>query len=120
MSKKGVSQLGEAAAKASLNGVRVSARKARLVLDLIRGKRVEIAMQLLQHSPKKSARLVEGLLKSAVANAHEKGEYDIDGLRVSACWANEGKPNKRFLPRAQGRATPIRKATAHITLELGV
>jgi large subunit ribosomal protein L22 len=120
MAKVGKDSLNEVAAKASLNKVRVSARKARLVLDLIRGKRVEVALQLLQHSPKRSARLIETLLKSAVANANEKGAFDIDALRVASCWADEGKPNKRFLPRAQGRATPIRKATAHITVQLGL
>jgi len=106
-------------ASARLNNARISARKARYILDMIRGKQVEPALQVLEHSPRKGARFVEKLLKSAVANAREKSGVDIDDLWITACQADEGKTMKRYLPRAQGRATPLRKRSSHISVFLG-
>ena len=105
-------------AKASLNDVRISPRRARLMLNLIKGKQIEPALQILKFSPKKSARLLEGLLKSAIANASEHKGADVDRLWISGGWVNQGPTLRRFTPRAQGRATPIRKRSSHITILL--
>jgi len=105
-------------ASATLRNVRVSARKARLVIDMIKGKQLEPALQILRFSPKKTAGFAEKLLQSAIANAREKGA-DLDSLWITGAWVDMGRTLKRFMPRAQGRATPIRKRSAHITLELG-
>jgi large subunit ribosomal protein L22 len=104
--------------KASLNNTKVSPRKARLVVDLIRGKQVDSALQILKFSPKKSARLIEKLLNSAISNARENYKLDIDKLWVSGCYVNMSKTLKRYMPRAQGRATPIKKRSSDITVEL--
>lgn len=109
----------EIAGKATLKGIRIGPRKARLILDMIRGKQVEPALQILQHSPRKGAKIVYKLLKSAIANASEHGGADVDRLWITGAHADMGKTIKRFMPRAQGRATPIRKKSSHITLLLG-
>lgn len=107
-------------ASATLRHVRVSPRKARLILNMIKGKQIEPALQILQFNPTKAAALTRTLLKSAIANAQEKGTADIDDLWVTGGYVGMGKTLRRFLPRAQGRATPIRKRSAHITVKLGV
>jgi len=98
--------------------VRSSARKARLVIDHIRGKSVQDARALLQHTPRAVARDIEKLLASAVANAENNHELVGDDLYVKEAYADEGPTLKRFRPRALGRATRIRKRTSHLTLTL--
>ncbi len=104
--------------KATLRGVHVAPSKARLVVDMIRGKRVGKALEALDYCDKKMGPLVRKLLMSAVANARNLSAVDIDELMVKRAWVNEAKMLKRFMPRAQGRATPIRKRYSIITLVL--
>lgn len=103
--------------KASLNNFRVSPRKARLVVDLIRGRGVGQALDILRNCDKKTAPVLKKLLLSALANAANSG-VDPDGLFVKKAWVSEGTTLKRMMPRAQGRATPIRKRSSRINLEL--
>ena len=98
--------------------VRVSPRKARLVMDQIRGKKVEEALNVLNFAPQKSAYLVKKLISSAVANAEENSEIDVDTLFIKRIYADEGPTLKRFRPRALGRASRIRKRTTHLTVIL--
>ena len=105
--------------QASLRHLRMSPRKVRLVIDLIRGKAVEDALNTLFFTKKAAARPVAKLLKSAVANADVKGDYNIDRLVVKTAVVDEGPTWRRWLPRAHGRATRIRKRTSHVTLVLG-
>jgi large subunit ribosomal protein L22 len=104
-------------AKARLNNHRGSARKARLVLDLIRGKQVNIAKNILQFSTKRAARSIAKLLNSAIANATQvAGKTDLSNMVVDKAWANEGKIMRRYMPSIKGSAKPIRKRTCHITI----
>ena len=105
---------------AKLRNVRLSARKARLVVDLVRGKGIQEAMNTLQFSPQKTAPILSKLLKSAVANAEQKGISDVDRLFIKTAFVDQGPVLKRFIPRAQGRASRIRKPTSHITVVLAV
>lgn len=102
--------------KASARYVRVSARKARVVLDLIRGLDVRRADEILQFTDRAVARDVRKVLASAVANAVHNDSQDADELYVIACFADEGPTLRRFRPRARGRATRIRKRSCHITV----
>ena len=104
--------------KALLRNARISPRKARLVVDLVRGKHVEEALDILTCSPKKAAPLVEKLVLSAAANAKNNSDIEVDELFVKSIWVDEGRKFGRFMPRAQGRATPIRKRHSHITVVL--
>lgn len=104
--------------KASLNNARVGAQKARLVVDLVRGKDVNEAVKILTFLNKKSAGMVKKLIESAVANAEHKKVMDIDNLFVKAIWVDQGPVLKRFRPRAQGRAFGVRKKTSHINVVL--
>jgi large subunit ribosomal protein L22 len=104
---------------AILRHLRMSPRKVRLVVDLIRGCQVEQALNLLHFSHKAAAKPVSKLLRSAVANADDRGGYDVDKLFIKSAFVNEGTTWRRWLPRAMGRATRIRKRTAHVTLILG-
>jgi len=104
--------------RAQAKYVRSSARKARLVCDHIRGKSVEDARAILAHTPRAVARDWSKLLESAVANAENNHELVGDDLYVKAVHADEGPTIKRFRPRAMGRATRIRKRTAHLTILL--
>ena len=106
--------------QAKLRNVRLSPRKARLVVDMVRGKGIQDAMNILQVSPQKTAPILSKLLKSAVANAEQSGVSDVDQLFVKTVMVDQGPVLKRFMPRAQGRASRIRKPTSHITVVLDV
>lgn len=105
-------------AKAVAKYVRISPRKARIVLDLIRGKNVQEALAILKYTPKAAAPVIEKVVKSAAANAEHNYNLDGDDLFVAETFANEGPTLKRFRPRAQGRASRINKRTSHITVVL--
>ena len=98
--------------------VRTAPRKARLVMDHIRGKRVEQAQAILQHAPRAVSTDILKLLNSAVANAESAYELGADVLTIHRAFVDEGPTIKRFRPRALGRATPIHKRTSHMTIEL--
>lgn len=98
--------------------VRVSPRKARQVVDLIRGKSVSEAKAILQLTPRGAAPLVGKVLASAVANAENNNDMVADDLVVVRAYVDEGPTLKRFKPRAMGRATRIRKRTSHITISV--
>lgn len=104
--------------KALLRDVRIAPRKARLIVDLVRGKDVSEAVDLLRNADKKAGPIVEKLVLSAAANAKENSGVDADELFIKSIWVDEGRTLKRFMPRAQGRATPIRKRHSHITVVL--
>ncbi|PJE80551.1 50S ribosomal protein L22 [invertebrate metagenome] len=99
-------------------GARISAQKARLVVDQIRGKAVGEALDVLNFSSKKAAVLVKQVLESAVANAEHNDGMDIDELKVSTAFVNEGMTMKRIRPRAKGRADRILKRSCHITVKV--
>lgn len=105
-------------ASAKLSNARLSPQKTRLVVDMVRGKGVQEALNILKFSPQKAAAIVSKLVSSAVANAEQKGVSDVDRLFVKTISVDMGPVLKRFLPRAQGRATKIRKPTSHITVVL--
>ena len=99
-------------------GARISAQKARLVVDQIRGKSVGEALNILAYSPKKGAELVKKVLESAIANAEHNEGADIDELRVSTAFVDEAMTMKRIKPRAKGRADRILKRSCHITVKV--
>lgn len=103
-------------AKAVARQVRVSPIKVRRVLELIRGKKADEALLLLQHSPQKSARIVGKVLQSAVANAEHNFGMDTGKLRVVAATADQGPRMKRFRPVSMGRAHPYIHRTSHVTV----
>jgi large subunit ribosomal protein L22 len=105
-------------ARAKLRFARLSPQKTRLVVDMVRGRGVQDALNILKFSPQKAAAVVSKLVSSAVANAEQKGVSDVDRLFVKTINVDQGPALKRFLPRAQGRATRIRKPTSHITVVL--
>ena len=108
-----------AEAKAVARFVRVPAQKARLVVDLIRGKDVNSALVQVQVAKRQAARIVEKVLRSAMANATQNhGVRDVDRLVVAEAYVNEGPTVKRIQPRAMGRAFRIRKRSSHITIVL--
>src|SRR6476620_451331 len=120
--KKTVVRRGPATeARALMRGTRQSPYKMRLVIDQIRGKDVNDALALLTFSKKHAAKQIYKTLKSAVANAEQAARstnsaLDVDDLYVKHAIVNEGRPLKRFMPAAQGRATPIRKRTSHVEI----
>jgi len=103
-------------ARAILRYVRVPPRKARAVIDLIRGQPVPHALTTLKYTPRAAAKVVEKLLRSAVANAEQKEMGDSEAMWVSQAYVNGGPTFKRFQPRAMGRAFTIHKRTSHITV----
>lgn len=103
---------------ARLNNAPLSAQKARLVGDQIRGLPVEKALDILKFSPKKGAGIILKILESAIANAEHNENADIDELKVSTVFVNEGIAMKRVMPRAKGRANRILKRTCHITIKV--
>ena len=103
-------------AKAVTRNVRISPQKGRLVADLIRGKQVEAALSILRFTPKKAARILDKTLRSAIANAADTQNVNPDALYVKYTYVDGGMTWKRFVPRAHGRATPIRKRTSHFTV----
>ncbi len=110
--------------RAIQRGTRQSPYKMRLVIDQIRGKNVNDALAILRFSKKHAAKQIEKVLQSAVANAEYKARQqddsiDVDALYIKRAVVNEGTPLKRFMPAAQGRATPIRKRTSHVEITVG-
>lgn len=98
--------------------IRTSARKLRLVVDAIRGKKVKEALNILRFVPKQAAKEVEKVIKSAVANAENNFQLNADALFINRAFVDVGPTMKRFIPRAMGRASHIHKRTSHITIEV--
>ncbi len=105
-------------AAAMHKGARISAQKVRLIADQVRGKAVDEALKYLSFSPKKAAVLVKKVLESAVANSEHNDGMDIDELKVSTIFIDEGTTMKRIRPRAKGRADRILKRSCHITVKV--
>ena len=103
-------------AKATLRYTRISARKVKIVADLIRGKNVDEALAIVKFTPKASSEIIEKLLKSAIANAENNHGMNRGNLIVSEIYANQGPTLKRIRPAAKGSAVRIRKRTCHITI----
>ena len=103
---------------AKLKGAKLSAQKARLVADQIRGKSAESALEILQFSTKKGADIIKKVLESAIANAEHNDGADVDELKVSTIFVEEGMTLKRIKPRAKGRADRILKRSCHITVKV--
>jgi large subunit ribosomal protein L22 len=104
--------------QSTLRFARISARKARLVADLVRGKDVDEALGLLRFTPKKGAGLIRKVVRSALGNASQSSGVDEDKLYISTIVVDEGPTAKRWTPRAMGRATRIRKRSSHIRVAL--
>ena len=105
-------------ATATLRFARISARKVKIVADLIRGKNVDEALAIVKFTPKASSEIIEKLLKSAIANAENNHGMNRAKLVVSEIYANQGPTMKRIRPAAKGSASRIRKRTSHITIKL--
>jgi len=105
--------------RAILRGVRLSAQKGRLVADLVRGKRVDQALNILAFSPKRGAQIIRKVVESAIANAEHNDGADIDALKVKTIYVEEGTSLKRFAARAKGRGNRILKPTCHIFVTVG-
>lgn len=105
-------------ARAVARYVRISPRKARQVVDLIRGKTIQEALTILEFTPKRASLIVEKVLRSAMANAENNYDMDVDNLYVARAYVDEGPIMKRIRPRARGMADRIRKRTSHITVIL--
>ena len=103
---------------ARLKGAQISAQKVRLVADQVRGMPVEEALNLLEFSSKKAAHIIKKVLDSAIANAENNEGADVDELKVSTIYVDEGRTLKRLRPRAKGRADRILKRSCHITIKV--
>jgi large subunit ribosomal protein L22 len=104
---------------ASLRGVRLSSQKGRLIADLVRGKSVDQALNILSFSPKKGAGIIKKVLESAIANAEHNDGADIDALKVTSIYVEKGTVLKRFTARAKGRGNRILKPTCHVFVTVG-
>jgi len=104
--------------QAKLRNAHISPRKARLVVDLVRGKGVQRALDELRFLKKKAGYIVATLVRSAIANAKDRSAVDVDNLRILEIFVGDGVTLKRHMPRAQGRATPIRKRHSNIVVRL--
>jgi large subunit ribosomal protein L22 len=100
--------------RASLHGIRMSAQKVRLVLDVVRGKNAREALAIMKFLPQRAARHVSATVRSAVANAENNFNMDPDELIITRCAADEGRTLKRWRPRARGRVNQILKRSSHI------
>ena len=105
--------------KASVRGVRLSVDKGRLVADMIRGKKVDQAINILAFTPKKAAGIIKKAVESAVANAEHNDGADIDELKITSIYVEQGATLKRFSARAKGRGNSISKPTCHIFVTVG-
>ena len=105
-------------AKAIAKFIRVSPRKTRIVAKNVVGRPVEDALNILKFTPQKGAEVIRAVMRSALANAEHNTGMNVDALIVKEILVNEGPTWKRFMPRAQGRATSIRKRTSHVTVIL--
>ena len=105
--------------RANLRGVRLSVQKGRLVADLIRGKSVGQALNILSFSPKKGAKIIKKVVESAIANAEHNDGADIDSLMVKTIYVEKGAVLKRFTARAKGRGNQIVKPTCHVFVTVG-
>ena len=105
-------------AKAIAKFIRVSPRKTRIVAKNVVGRPVEDALNILKFTPQKGAEVIRDVMRSALANAEHNDGMNVDALIVKEILVNEGPTWKRFMPRAQGRATSIRKRTSHVTVIL--
>ncbi|MDR7333881.1 50S ribosomal protein L22 [Roseateles asaccharophilus] len=105
--------------KAIVRGVRLSCDKGRLVADLIRGKKVDQALNILTFTQKKAAVIIKKALESAIANAEHNDGADIDDLKVTSIYVEQGATLKRFSARAKGRGNRISKPTCHIFVAVG-
>lgn len=106
--------------KAYLQSARIAPKKANIIAQLVRGMPVEQAMILLEHTHKKGARMVEQLLKSAMANASHNDKQDVSQLVIKTIFVNQAQGLRRGVPMARGRMRPMKKFMSHISLELGV
>jgi len=104
---------------ASIRGARLSAQKGRLVADLVRGKPVDKALNILNFTQKKAAAIIKKALESAIANAEHNDGADIDELRVTKIYVEQGPTQRRFMARAKGRGTRINKKTCHVYVAVG-
>jgi large subunit ribosomal protein L22 len=105
--------------KASVRGVRLSVDKGRLIADLIRGKKVAQAIDILTFTPKKAAGIVKKAVESAVANAEHNDGADVDELKITSVYVEQGATLRRFAARAKGRGARISKPTCHIYVTVG-
>jgi len=105
--------------KAVVRGVRLSVDKGRLVADMVRGKKVDQALNILTFTPKRAAGIIKKALESAIANAEHNDGADIDELRVKSIYVEQGATLSRFRARAKGRGARISKPTAHIYVTVG-
>ena len=105
--------------RATLRGVRLSVDKGRLVADLIRGKKVDQALNILQFTQKKATVIIKKVLESAIANAEHNDGADIDELKITSIFVEQGASLRRFTARAKGRGNQIRKPTCHVYVTVG-